>query len=91
MRYAQRLFWIAAASTLLYELTISSPWWSGNRQGGYEILFKLTVPSLILVLFAYYSLQKKRELFAVGLPIYLVFLQIAIMFTVYVTIAGLLP
>jgi hypothetical protein len=84
------LFWLSCISTILYEITISSPWWSGTRHSGYDVLFKLTAPSLILLLFAYYTVLKKQQYYATGLPIYIVFLQIAILFTVYGAAAGIL-
>lgn len=83
-------FMTASASTLFYEVAISSPWWTGSRQDGYYMLFRLTVPSLMLLLLAYYLLQKKETRYVQILSGYLVLLQIAILFTVYGTMSGLL-
>src|SRR4051812_22599006 len=87
----ENLFLSAVASTFVYEILVSSPWWSGTRHDNFAMLFKLTVPSIILLLFAYYSLQKKERYYALALPVYIISLQVAVLFTIYGTLLGLLP
>lgn len=91
MKQAKNFFWAALASTFVYEALVSAPWWSGLRSDRYDMLINLAVPSLILMVFAYYLLQKKQLNHVGMLSAFIVVLQISILLTIYGALRGLLP
>ena len=91
MKNAKSLVRAATAFTVLYEIAVSSPWWTGMRSGNYDMLIRLTVPSIFLALLAYYLLSKRQEKYAIVLAIFLPCLQLAIGFTIFAAARGLLP
>jgi hypothetical protein len=91
MKQAHTYFGYAAISTAVYEVLVSAPWWSGMRQDGYDMLLNLTVPSMILLVFTYYLLQKKQPTYVGILTLFIVVLQAAVLITIYGTMRGILP
>ena len=87
---AKKFIVAASVSTAVYELLISSPWWTGAKSGSYDMLLNLTAPSIILLIFVYYLVQKKLLQYSVLLSIYIIALQLAILLTIYGTIRGIL-
>ncbi len=83
MKSARNYFWVAAACTALYEILVSSPWWLAKRQDSYDMLINLTVPSIVLIIFAYYLLQKKQPTMVGLLALFIVILQISILLTIH--------
>ena len=87
-----RLFvWAATGVTALYEILVSSPWWLGGKHGRYDMLIQLTIPSIFLILFAYFLLSKKLRQYAMAISVYIVFLHLAVGFTIFAAARGVLP
>ena len=91
MQNAKVFVWAASAMTALYEILVSSPWWTGARQGSYDMLMRLAVPSIILLIFAYYLLSKRQQKYSAVLAVFIVCLQLAILFTIFAAARGILP
>ena len=90
MKMARKIFWVAAVSTGIYETLVSYPWWAGLRIGSYDMLMRLTVPSIFLLMFAYFLLSKGQKKYSTAMAIFVISLQLAIGVTIIASARGLL-